>query len=65
MADSDAIVHVVAACVCGSDLWPYRGAVPTTGPHRIGHEFIGIVEETGASVHNVRHCAALSTEIAI
>jgi threonine dehydrogenase-like Zn-dependent dehydrogenase len=54
MADSDAIVRVVAACVCGSDLWPYRGAVPTTGPHRIGHEFIGIVEETGASVHKVR-----------
>ena len=54
LADSDAIVRVVAACVCGSDLWPYRGAVPTTGPHRIGHEFIGIVEETGASVRKVR-----------
>jgi threonine dehydrogenase-like Zn-dependent dehydrogenase len=53
-ADSDAIVRVVAACVCGSDLWPYRGAVPTNSPHRIGHEFVGIIEEIGTSVHKVR-----------
>lgn len=50
----DAIVHVVAACVCGSDLWPYRGVTPTDEPHRIGHEFIGIVEEVGADVAAVR-----------
>jgi threonine dehydrogenase-like Zn-dependent dehydrogenase len=43
----------VAACVCGSDLWPYRGITPTHGPHRIGHEFVGIVEQTGAAVTRV------------
>jgi len=52
-AESDAIVRVVAACVCGSDLWPYRGISPTTDPHRIGHEFVGIVEEVGSAVANV------------
>lgn len=50
----DAIVRVVAACVCGSDLWPYRGVTPTTEPHRIGHEFVGIVEEVGADVSKIR-----------
>ena len=51
---ADAIVRVVAACVCGSDLWPYRGVTPTNEPHRIGHEFVGIVEEVGADVRIVR-----------
>ena len=50
----DAIVRVVASCVCGSDLWPYRGVRPTPAPHPIGHEFIGIVEAVGAGVRNVR-----------
>ena len=50
----DAIVRVVAACVCGSDLWPYRGVTPTEEPHRIGHEFVGIVESVGADVSRVR-----------
>ncbi|MEV7692007.1 zinc-dependent alcohol dehydrogenase family protein [Microbacterium sp. NPDC089189] len=49
----DAIVRVVAACVCGSDLWPYRGVTPTNAPHRIGHEFVGIVEAVGAQVTSV------------
>lgn len=49
----DAIVRVVAACVCGSDLWPYRGVTPTDEPHRIGHEFVGIVEQVGAEVEKV------------
>jgi len=49
----DAIVRVVAACVCGSDLWPYRGVTPTTKPQRIGHEFVGIVEEIGAEVETI------------
>jgi threonine dehydrogenase-like Zn-dependent dehydrogenase len=49
----DAIVRVVAACVCGSDLWPYRGVTPTTHPHRIGHEFVGVVEEVGPEVKNI------------
>ncbi|WP_129336223.1 zinc-dependent alcohol dehydrogenase family protein [Cellulomonas endophytica] len=51
---TDALVRVVAACVCGSDLWPYRGVRPTSGPHRIGHEFVGVVEEVGAEVRRVR-----------
>lgn len=50
---ADAIVRVVAACVCGSDLWPYRGVTPTEEPHRIGHEFVGIVEAVGADVREV------------
>ncbi|HEU4755449.1 MAG TPA: zinc-dependent alcohol dehydrogenase family protein [Agromyces sp.] len=50
---ADAIVRVVAACVCGSDLWPYRGITPTNEPHRIGHEFVGVVESVGADVRSV------------
>ncbi|SDY89315.1 hypothetical protein SAMN05444365_10433 [Micromonospora pattaloongensis] len=49
----DAVVRVVASCVCGSDLWPYRGVRPATEPRRIGHEFVGIVEEVGAEVRTV------------
>src|SRR4051794_36071201 len=47
---TDALVRVVAACVCGSDLWPYRGVVGTDEPHRIGHEFVGVVEDVGSDV---------------
>ena len=50
----DALVRVVAACVCGSDLWPYRGVTETSEPHRIGHEFVGVVEEVGAEVATVQ-----------
>ncbi len=50
----DAIVRVVAACVCGSDLWPYRGITPTTAPRRIGHEFVGVVEEVGPEVRRIK-----------
>ena len=46
---TDAIVRVVLACVCGSDLWYYRGESPHA-VGSIGHEFIGVVEETGADV---------------
>jgi threonine dehydrogenase-like Zn-dependent dehydrogenase len=49
----DAIVRVVAACVCGSDLWPYRGVTDTPKPRRIGHEFVGVVEEVGSDVTTV------------
>jgi threonine dehydrogenase-like Zn-dependent dehydrogenase len=51
---TDALVRVVASCVCGSDLWPYRGARPTPEPRRIGHEFVGVVEEVGADVRTLR-----------
>lgn len=50
---TDAVVRVVAACVCGSDLWPYRGVVETSEPHRIGHEFVGVIEEIGADVRGL------------
>ena len=50
---ADAIIRVVAACVCGSDLWPYRGVVPTEEPHRIGHEFVGVVESVGEDVERI------------
>src|SRR4051794_25133390 len=46
---TDAIVRVVIACVCGSDLWYYRGDSPFE-PGPIGHEFVGVVEEVGADV---------------
>src|SRR3954451_7225087 len=49
---TDAIVRVVLACVCGSDLWYYRGDSPFE-PGPIGHEFIGVVEDAGADVTNV------------
>jgi threonine dehydrogenase-like Zn-dependent dehydrogenase len=51
---TDALVRVVAACVCGSDLWPYRGVQEVHTPRRIGHEFVGIVEEVGADVRTLR-----------
>lgn len=50
----DAVVRVVASCICGSDLWPYRGIKEFTGPVRIGHEFVGIVEDTGSSVTTLK-----------
>ncbi|HWD84714.1 MAG TPA: zinc-dependent alcohol dehydrogenase family protein [Solirubrobacteraceae bacterium] len=50
--DTDAIVRVVLACVCGSDLWLYRGQTPFE-PGPIGHEFIGIVEEVGSDVKTI------------
>ncbi|WP_422935707.1 zinc-dependent alcohol dehydrogenase family protein [Sinomonas sp. P47F7] len=49
----DAVVRVTAACVCGSDLWPYRGVRAVEHPHAIGHEFVGVVEAVGADVATV------------
>jgi threonine dehydrogenase-like Zn-dependent dehydrogenase len=54
VAPTDALVRVTAACVCGSDLWPYRGINEVTEPSRIGHEFVGVVEEVGAEVRSLR-----------
>ncbi len=53
-APTDAVVKVVAACVCGSDLWPYRGANEITEPSPIGHEIVGVVEEVGSAVRRFR-----------
>ncbi|TNM39758.1 zinc-dependent alcohol dehydrogenase family protein [Nocardioides albidus] len=51
---TDAIVKITAGCVCGSDLWPYRGENPIREGATIGHECIGVVEEVGAEVRDVR-----------
>src|SRR5438128_11681704 len=51
---TDAIVRVAATCVCGSDLWRYRGIVKIDQPTRIGHELVGIVEDVGSDVATVR-----------
>jgi threonine dehydrogenase-like Zn-dependent dehydrogenase len=53
-APTDAIVHVVAGCICGSDLWPYRGENPVTPGDTIGHECVGVIEEVGADVRSFR-----------
>ncbi|GAA3439894.1 zinc-dependent alcohol dehydrogenase family protein [Kutzneria kofuensis] len=47
---TDVVVRVTRSCVCGSDLWPYQSAPEVEGGRRIGHEFIGVVEEIGADV---------------
>ncbi|HET7531665.1 MAG TPA: zinc-dependent alcohol dehydrogenase family protein [Nocardioidaceae bacterium] len=51
---TDAIVRVVAACVCGSDLWPYRGENEITAGDPIGHEMVGVVEEVGSQVRSFK-----------
>ena len=51
---TDAIIRTSAACVCGSDLWPYRGINPITKPTPMGHEYCGIVEEIGGEVTSVK-----------
>lgn len=51
---TDALVRTVAACVCGSDLWRYRGIQPVPKPTKIGHEYVGIVEAVGDAVTSVR-----------
>ena len=53
-APTDAVVRVVRACICGSDLWSYRGVITRAPGSRLGHEFIGIVEELGAEVRSLR-----------
>src|SRR6516165_10471002 len=50
---TDAIVRVALACICGSDLWFYRGDTPFE-PGPIGHEFIGVIEDVGADVQNMK-----------
>src|SRR2546421_1743353 len=47
---ADALVRVVHACVCGSDLWPYRSMAASEQGSRMGHEFLGVVEDVGSEV---------------
>ncbi|MFZ5852134.1 MAG: zinc-dependent alcohol dehydrogenase family protein [Actinomycetota bacterium] len=51
---TDAVIRLAATCVCGSDLWPYRGIEAVTGPAPMGHEYVGLVEEVGRDVRTVR-----------
>jgi hypothetical protein len=51
---TDAIVRLSATCICGSDLWPYRGVSEVTSPMAMGHEYCGIIEEVGSAVTTVR-----------
>ncbi len=51
---TDAIIRISATCVCGSDLWPYRGIQPVAEPMPMGHEYCGIVEEVGSGVRSVK-----------
>src|SRR3954468_8711457 len=50
---TDALVSVTRAAICGSDLWPYKSMEPTEDGRRMGHEFIGVVEDVGADVRTV------------
>ncbi|MBY5928456.1 zinc-dependent alcohol dehydrogenase family protein [Halomonas sp. DP8Y7-3] len=51
---TDAIVELAASCICGSDLWPYRGLQPQDGPANMGHEYCGVVVEVGSEVRNIK-----------
>ena len=51
---TDAIIRLAATCVCGSDLWPYRGIEAVDGPVPMGHEYVGVIEEVGAEVTTVK-----------
>lgn len=51
---TDAIIKLSATCICGSDLWPYRGLQPMPGPAFMGHEYCGVVVEVGSEVKTVR-----------
>ena len=51
---TDAVIRITATCVCGSDLWPYRGLQPSPEPTPMGHEYCGIVEDVGSAVRFVK-----------
>jgi hypothetical protein len=51
---TDAIIRIAVTCVCGSDLWPYRGQQPIDGPTPVGHEYCGFGEEVGRAVKSVK-----------
>src|SRR5581483_8299499 len=51
---TDAVITVTRACICGSDLWPYKALEPSDTGRPMGHEAIGVVEEVGADVHTIK-----------
>jgi threonine dehydrogenase-like Zn-dependent dehydrogenase len=50
---TDAIIRLPFTCICGSDLWPYRGIQPVSSPTPMGHEYCGVVEEVGRGVTSI------------
>jgi threonine dehydrogenase-like Zn-dependent dehydrogenase len=50
---TDAVVRVVRACICGSDLWPYGSMPYSNAGERIGHEFLGVIEDVGSQVEGL------------
>ena len=54
LAPTDAIIKLSASCICGSDLWPYRGLQPVNEPADMGHEYCGVVVEVGSAVKTVK-----------
>ena len=54
LKSTDAVIRLTATCICGSDLWPYRGADDVSRPTPMGHEYAGIVEEVGSDVSTVK-----------
>src|SRR4051812_40840162 len=54
VAPTDAIIRLTATCICGSDLWPYRGIEAVDGPAPMGHEYVGIVEDVGRDVTTIK-----------
>jgi threonine dehydrogenase-like Zn-dependent dehydrogenase len=54
VAPTDAVIRLAATCVCGSDLWPYRGIQGVERPSPMGHEYVGVVEAVGEEVRTVR-----------
>ena len=51
---TDAVIRMVATCICGSDLWAYRGIAKVDGPTPVGHEYVGIVEDVGSAVSEIK-----------
>src|SRR3954447_22742669 len=54
LAPTDAIIRMALTCVCGSDLWSYRGIQQIAGPTPMGHEYCGVVEEVGKDVRSIK-----------
>lgn len=51
---TDALIKLAATCICGSDLWPYRGLQPQSSPAHMGHEYCGTVVEVGSDVSDIK-----------
>jgi threonine dehydrogenase-like Zn-dependent dehydrogenase len=51
---TDVVIRLSATCICGSDLWPYRGISPISAPTPMGHEYCGIVEDAGRAVTSLK-----------